>query len=235
MTYANFRALSTALLVCFFHPAADAGLMISSDSNVIAGRNAFIAGGTSQTQFDWDLVSVGSYASRTVNGNSVVGANAHSTPLNIRNWVDAAGFGGHDLAINGVESFDLQFAADHKSVGLAIITGTGNFSGEYDLTGATFRFTAFDARNSQIGIADFSLASGRIDQAWLTLNATSGFRRLEVREIGAASIADQYFSDIFTSVDNVNPVPEPASFGLWALAAGIGLVGARRSKRIVVC
>ena len=132
-------------------------ITIASNSDVIAGRNAFLGAGTTTTQFDWSsLFSAGAHtpgvlipnfstASVSVTlpdstVNSVVGANASAAALNFGNWVDAPGFNGSggsaaaDLAINGVESFDLSFGKDHRSVGLAIITGAGNLSSEIDLT-----------------------------------------------------------------------------------------------------
>lgn len=155
--------------------------------------------------------------------------------LNIKNWVDAAGFGGKDLAINGVESFDLLFGQDHQSVGLAIITGTGLFPNEVDLNGATFEFKAFDASSNLVGTATHTLSTG-VDSDWITLNSTTAFSKLEVRELGAASIADQYFSDILTSVEQTNPasdVPEPTSLAIFALG-GLALAAnsvRRRNRR----
>lgn len=57
------------------------------------------------------------------------------------------------------------------------------------------------------------------------------FRKIEVREIGAATIADQYFSNILTSEQAVQPIPEPST--LILLLAGIlgtAFYGWRRKK-----
>ena len=216
------RGLFAVLAITgFFASHAEAAIVITSNSDVFAGRAAFVASGTTQTQFDWDAATAG-----TVNGNTVTGA------LNIRDWVDEPGFEGNDLAIDGVESFDLIFAADHRSIGLAIITGKGVISGDVDLYGATFQFTAFNG-NTQVGTANFSLAAGAVDQAWLTINATSGFRKIEVREIGAASAADQYFSDMYSSIENVGGVvPEPSTLAIWSGLGVMGLIAARQRRRV---
>jgi len=220
-------------------PGARAVLIISSNPDVLAGRNTFLAAGSTTTQFNWDSifapnahttgqlppvintpsVSV-TLPDSTV--NTVVGANTHPAALSLGNWVDAPGFNGlgnsaaADLAINGVESFDLVFGNGHRSVGLAIITGTGNLPNEVDSTGAMFTFTARDESSGLIGIATFSLAPDRVDQAWLSITSDMPFRRLEVREVGAASIADQYFSNMLTSV---TVVPEVSGLALLSTGA----------------
>jgi hypothetical protein len=225
---------------------AGAGLIITSNSDVVAGRTAFLAAGTATTQFDWSsLFAPGAHSAGNLfpriqqntisvtlpdeTVNSITGV-AVPDALNLANWVDAPGFNGPgnaavaDLAINDIESFDLVFGKALRSVGFAIITGTGNRPSEVDLSGATFQFTAKDQAGSVIGSGTFSLASGRADQAWLTITSYGAFWRLEVREVGASSIADQYFSNILTSDQSVTAVPEPASITLFGTGLG-GLVG----------
>ncbi len=229
--------MSIAICVLALSQIADAApITITSNSDVIAGRSAFLGSGTTTKEFDWDTLPDGSVLSTSVTlpdltVNAVTGlASLHPTPLNIKNWVNAAGFTGKDLAINGIESFDLIFGKDHRSVGLAIITGTGLFPNEVDLTGATFAFTALDAGDAIIGSATFALASGSVDQAWLTLTSTTPFRKIEVREVGAQSIADQYFSDILTSVEDVTAVPEPSTLALLGIGCVLSVGVQRRRK-----
>lgn len=224
-----------------------ASLSITSYSDVVVGRSAFLSAGTATTQFDWSSLfapnahTIGvlapqipsvSFQSVTLPDstvNTVVG-----NTLNFGNWVDAPGFNGAgdtavaDLAINGIESFDLLFEKGHQSVGFAVISGTGNFPRDVDLSGASFTFTALDANDTIIGSASFALAADKVDQAWLTIVSDIPFRKLEVREIGEnASAYDQYFSNILTSE---TLVPEPITIGFVGL--GSLFFGLRRSNKI---
>jgi hypothetical protein len=182
--------------------------------------------------------SIGVLDSLTVNGNSVVKVAPSS--LNLANWLDGPGFdapgGGAaaDLAINGVESFDITFAAGHRSVGLAIATGQGNpitpgGTFDFDLLGASFSFTALDENGVVLGSASFTLAAGRPDAAWLTITADEPFRTLQVREVNAPSAADQYFSNVLAAVERV-ATPEAPAATLF-LTALLALAGWRARKR----
>ncbi len=224
-----------------------ADLSITPNPDVLAGRNMFLSGGTITTQFDWSTLFVPdahtfgqlapqipdvSSQSVTVPSSTVNTIVADS--LNFGNWVDAPGFNGEgdaaaaDLAINGVETFDILFGEGHQSVGFAIITGTGNLLSEVDSTGASFRFTAFDANDIEVGDVTFSLVAGGVDQAWLTINSDVPFRRLAVVEIDAVSIADQYFSNILTSE---TLVPEPTTTVVLSLGSVLLSLGRERSHR----
>ena len=229
----HFFVLASSLMILISQEAIGA-LLITPNSDVLVGRNAFLAVGTITTQFDWStlfspnshtigqsnpqlIVSSQSVTLQDTTVNTIVGNTLH-----FRNWVDAPGFSGlggtavADLALDGVESFDILFGKGHQSVGFAVITGTGNHLSEVDLTGASFMFTALDVNNNVVGSDAFSLASGKVDQAWLTINSDVPFRKLEVREVGAVRIADQYFSNILTSE---TLVPEPASIVLLSFGS----------------
>lgn len=105
---------------------------------------------------------------------------------------------------------------------------------EFDLLGSQFSFRAFDAADTEVGMATMTLAPGSPQRLWMTLNADSDFRRIEIREVGAASIADQYFSNIYTSVQQVTPggtVPEPGSLALAGVALALAARASPRSQR----
>jgi hypothetical protein len=256
------RRLAAAFAACASFAATTdlhAALVISSNSNVIAGRNAFLAAGTTTTQFDWSsFFAPGAHTTGQLGPvyttpsafvtlpdstvNTIVGTNSNHFPLAIGNWVDAPGFTGlgntaiADLAINGEESFAIEFGNGHRSVGLAIITGASNLPNEVDLTGATFLFSAKDENGGLLGTALFSLAAGQADQAWLTITSDVSFRRFEVVEIAVVSAYDQYFSNILTSEESVNidrgTVPEPGSLALLIGAMG-GLIAVAKRRRKV--
>ncbi len=228
ISFSFIHRICVLSMILLLTAQAHAVIIISSNSDVVAGRNAYLASGTTQVQFDWDTLPPGSVLATSVTlpdstVNTVSGlASNHSYPLNIKDWVTEPGFEGYDLAINGTESFDLLFGKGHQSIGLAIITGAGNFPNEFDSKGATFQFTARDASDVVVGTANFSLASNQVDHAWLTINSSTPFRKVEVREINELGL-DQYFSDVFTSVEKVNSAPEPTTLALLALGlAGIG-------------
>ena len=245
------RAIGWALLLGSVLPA-QAGLTLTTTTDTLAGRQAYVAAGTTQTLFDWDQAFapgsftpglLGPVQNRTIyttaplpdsTVNTVVGVNGNGAPLAMGNWIDGEVFdstdgAAADLAINGFEAFDLQFGRGHRSIGLAVASGTGNLPSEYDLNGAQFVFRAFDSLNVEVGSATLLLAPGSPQRLWMTLNADSDFSRIEVREIGAVGIADQYFSNIYTSVEQVptgGTVPEPGSLAL----AGLALAFAARAS-----
>jgi hypothetical protein len=248
-------ALGAVVLAVGVHVHAGT-LTIAPNGDVLAGRAGFLAAGTTTVQFDWSTqfapnahttgvlapwFSLPGSLSVTLPDstvNTITGVN--NSTLALGNWVDAPGFNGPtnaataDLALNSVESFDLEFGSGHRSVGFAIITGTGNTNepGDIDLNGATFTITARDAANNLIDSGTFALPAGAPASRWLTITSDVPFRKLEIREIGAASLADQYFSNIHTSVEAVSVVPLPAAawMGLALLAATVAPVIRRRRR-----
>jgi hypothetical protein len=233
---------------------ARASLTATVSTDIPAARSAFLAQATVLGAFDWSSLfapgvhSFGNLAPQrgaaTIlsfdvgNGviNSVVGVGA-GAPLALGNWVDGPGFdspnglaAAADLAINGSESFDLVFGSPYRSVGLAVISGLSNLPAEVDLLGASFDFIALNALNQPIGTASLVLPAGAPAAAWVTLVASAPISRLEVRETNAASINDQYFSNIFATPAVVSAVPEPGAWLLMGL--GLGMTALQlRSRR----
>ncbi len=137
--------------------------------------------------------------------------------LHFANAVDGDGFDGTsgaaaDLAVNGVESFDLIFSQNQKTVGFAIHTGSSNYNAYYDHNGASFEIIALDANAIVIGTAIHTLEAGGIDHDWLSITSLDPFRTLQIREIGNVNLvaSDQYFGNVYSSAT----VPEPSTVGL---------------------
>lgn len=242
----NFRRLALAAAASLLgNLPAHAGLTASISTDIAAARASFLAQATVLGAYDWSsLFAAGTHVFGQGNPwinapqysfvasdgtiNRALTANGHPNSLAPGNWVDGPGFdspdglsAAADLALNSSESFDLAFGAPYRSVGLAVATGKSNFPNEVDLLGASFDFIALDAGGQTIGTASLSLPAGAPAAAWVTLVASAPIHRLQVRETGAQSINDQYFSNIYATPATVSAVPEP---GAWLLMAA-GLAG----------
>jgi len=257
MRMVGFGGLALSLVLPM---TAVGALQIQANRDVPAGRAAFLASGVATVEFDWQSAAGSTYQlgqigtlhhlpSVSVGTNVIRGGsfgpsctNTNPTPISLANWVDGPGFNSPnstaiaDLAINDIESFEIEFGQPHRSVGFAIITGTGNLPDEVDLTGAAFQFAALDSNATVIGSATFTLLSGQVDQAWLTITSDLPFSKLVVCETDAPSVSDQYFSNILTSEQLVPPIPTVSEWGLIVmslliLTAGTVVFTTRRTVR----
>ena len=245
-------ALATAASL-LTHLPAQATLTAAVSTDIVAARAHFLSQATVLGAYDWSsLFSTGTHALGSLGTvrnesqvnfldsvgavNSALGVSG-GLALAIGNWVDGPGFdapGGQaaaDLALNGIESFDLVFGSPYLSVGLAVVSGRSNLGSEVDLSGASFDFTALDASNQPIGTASLVLPAGAPASAWVTLVASAPIARLQVRETNAASIEDQYFSNIFATPAAVSAVPEPSAWLLMGLGLAVLHLGARARDR----
>lgn len=238
-----FAAAAATALLTAGH--AQAALTATVSTDLPAARSAFLAQATVLGAYDWsskfaaNTHTVGNLgavinattqsftasdgANNTISGS--VGA------LALGNWVDGTGFNAPnssnaaaDLALNGAESFNLAFQNAYRSVGMAVITGKSNFPADVDLLGASFEFTALNAQGASLGTAQLVLPAGAPAAAWVTLVSSAPIFGLQVREVGAVTIKDQYFSNIYATPATVSAVPEP---GTWLMMA-MGLAGLGR-------
>jgi hypothetical protein len=208
------------------------GFSVTTNRDLVAGRATFVAGGSPVAEFDWASFFAPGAHQRGFYRPSIQSSSlsvrlpdgtvhtVRSAPepgvgtLHLANWVDAPGFDGPngsaaaELAVDGVESFQLIFGTELRSVGFGVITGVSNVPNDVDLRGAEFLIRAYDGAGVPLGSFTLQLAAGAIDQAWLTVTSDVPFRKLEVLEIGNRSIQDQYFTNMLTSVENVSACPQ---------------------------
>ena len=118
------KKIILAALIIFVSTTAHA-LTITLNSDVLAGRGDFLASVGATDQFDWSTLFAPGVHTIGVLNPSIVGGppisftftdgsiNTITGSLDIRNWVDAAGFNAPngtdaapDLALGGPENFD---------------------------------------------------------------------------------------------------------------------------------
>lgn len=252
-----FKSRCWALAATSFLMAAlpaQAGLVVTTSTDVTSARAGFLSRATVLDAYDWSsLFAAGAHSLGNTNPffsaaalsfatsdgalNFALSVNGVAQAMAPGNWLDGPGFNtpdgqgaAADLALNGAESFDLVFGSPYTSVGLAIATGLSNFPNEVDLLGASFDFIALDAAGQTIGQASLVLPAGAGNAAWVTLVSSAPMARLQVRETAAASIKDQYFSNVYATPADVTAVPEPSSWLLVGL--GLSLTAASRYTRM---
>lgn len=216
--------------------AAHAALAITANGNVAAGITGF---GTAMPLLTWanafapgSAWSTGVFGGPTIAGvatvtDGVTGAQAAAN-VYVTNWIDGIGFddgsdAAPDLAINGVENFDLSFAAPVSRIGFAVATGRGLLPSEITSTGTSFTLTTNTGDSGSFTLVDGG--NGLI--AWIDMIAASPFTAVSFIETGG-DLTDQYFGNIVSGVAP-DAVPEPASWAL--LIAGFGLTGAVLRRR----
>lgn len=231
---------------------AQAALTATTSTHIPAARAAFLSQATVLGAYDWSskfppnthvMGTVGALIMQTSmtftasDGatNTIQGTNFSLSPAN---WLDGPGFNSADglsaaadLAIGGPEDFNLVFGSPYTSVGMAVATGLSNLPNEVDLLGASFNFVALDALGQAIGTASLVLPAGPGNAACVTLVSSAPMHSLQVRETAAATLRDQYFSNIYATPANVTAVPEPASWLMMALGlSGLGCCGRKRAS-----
>lgn len=236
MTLRHFAMLITAAVVPV--AAAEASLTILVNADVSAGIAAF---GNATPLLGWSnafapasVWPAGVFGGPAIVGNttvtdSVTGAQAAAN-VYVTNWLDGVGFddgtnAAPDLAINGVENFDLGFAAPVSRIGFAVATGRGLLPNEVTSSGTSFTLTTNAGDSGSFTLVD----TGNGLVAWIDIVAANPFTAINFTETGG-DLTDQYFGNFVAG-----SVPEPASWALLIL--GFGLTGAmlrrRRGVRVV--
>ena len=218
--------------------AARAALAIGVNTNVAAGIAAF---GSVTPLLTWANAfppgsswTKGSFGGPSIIGNTtatdgVTGAQA-SGNLYVSNWIDGLGFdigapAAPDLALNGIENFNLHFTAPVRRIGFAVATGRGLLPTEISSSGTSFTLTTNGGDVGSFSLVD----SGNGLVAWINVLATNPFTAITFTE-SEGDLTDQYFGDFVSG-----SVPEPAAWMM--LIIGMGSVGTvmrrRRGKQTV--
>jgi hypothetical protein len=233
-------ALAATLLAGASLPgtAAHAALAITANINVEAGITAF---GAATPLLSWANAfapsatwTTGVFGGPAIIGittatDSVTGAQAAGN-LYVTNWLDGVGFNkglvaGPDLALNGVENFNLTFAAPVSRIGFAVATGLGLLPSEIASSGTSFTLTTNAGDSGSFSLVD----TGNGLVAWVDVIAANPFTSISFTETGG-DLTDQYFGNIVSgTVPATGAVPEPAAWTM--LIAGMSGVGAAMRRR----
>ena len=217
--------------------AAQATLAIGVNTDVAAGITSF---GPATPLLRWANAfapgaswTKGSFGGPTIVGNTttdgVTGAQA-SGNLYVTNWIDGLGFdsgavAAPDLALNGVENFDLHLAAPVRRIGFAVATGRGLLPSEISSSGTGFALTTNGGDSGSFTLVD----SGNGLVAWIDVLATNPFTAISFTE-SDGDLTDQYFGDFVSG-----SVPEPAAWMMLIIGMGsVGTVMRRRSRQQMV-
>jgi hypothetical protein len=212
--------------------AAHAALAITANSNVAAGITAF---GPATPLLTWAnaFAPASSWTKGIFGGPAIVGITTATDSMTgaqaaaniyVTNWMDGIGFddgadAAPDLAINGVESFDLSFAAPVSRIGFAVATGRGLLPSEITSSGTSFTLTTNTGETGSFTLTD----PGNGLVAWIDIVAASPFTAISFTETGG-DLTDQYFGNIVSGT-----VPEPAAWMM--LIVGMGAVGTAMRRR----
>lgn len=133
-----------------------------------------------------------------------------------------------DLAINGVENFDVgaagplfSFGFDFHEPSNPASVQDGCFAPCFD---STFTVTLL---NGAIPVDSFSFNRPDDVLAFVGVASTAAFNRIEIRE-STNTIDDEFFGNFLIGR---TPIPEPATLGLLGLGLfGLGFAGRRRAS-----
>jgi len=134
---------------------------------------------------------------------------------------------GNVISVTDMEHLNVDTASSIYSFGFDFHEprfDPGLFAPFFD---STFTVSLFD-QGSAVG--SFTFNAPNDTAAFVGVSSMSKFDRVEIRET-SGGIENEFFGQFYTGFQ---PVPEPASLAMWGLAGAVGLVIARRRKRVMV-